>query len=206
MKKKDECAPTLFEEKKIFRSAALRARDALSEQQRRQKSSLITDRLYRMSRVQDACSWFVYVSFFSEVDTHSLLRRLLAEGRHVSVPCVDRPSNMMSASRLTSIEHDLAPGCFGIPEPVEGCLRPVESRTIDVVIVPGAAFAVDGFRLGYGGGYYDRFLKKCQAVTIGLAFDMQVVGRVPHDEQRDTPLDYIVTENRLIHCTGAGRG
>ncbi|MCX5899379.1 MAG: 5-formyltetrahydrofolate cyclo-ligase [Proteobacteria bacterium] len=171
-----------------------------------QNSSLITDRLYRMSRVQDACSWFVYVSFLSEVETYSLLRMLLADGRQVSVPCVDRSSLVMSASRLTSIEHDLAPGCFGIPEPAAGCLRPVGSRTIDVVIVPGAAFAVDGFRLGYGGGYYDRFLKNCPAVTIGLAFDMQVVDRVPHDVQRDVPLDYIVTEKRLIHCSSAGRG
>jgi 5-formyltetrahydrofolate cyclo-ligase len=206
MKKKDEYPAALIEEKKMFRSAALRARDALSEQQRRQNSSLITDRLYRMSSVQDACSWFVYVSFLSEVETYSLLRMLLAEGKHVCVPCVDRSSLVMSASRLTSIEHDLAPGCFGIPEPAAGCLRPVESRTIDVVIVPGAAFAVDGFRLGYGGGYYDRFLKNCPAVTIGLAFDMQVVDRVPHDAQRDVPLDYIVTEKRLIHCASAGKG
>jgi 5-formyltetrahydrofolate cyclo-ligase len=75
-----------------------------------------------------------------------------------------------------------------------------------VVIAPGAAFATDGFRIGYGGGYYDRFLKNCPAVTIGLAFDMQVVDRVPHDVQRDVPLDYIVTEKRLIHCTSAVRG
>jgi 5-formyltetrahydrofolate cyclo-ligase len=205
MKNKDDYPTALLAEKKIFRRAALRARDALSEQQRRQKSSLIMERMYRLPLVKDACSWFVYVSFSSEVETHSLLSTLLADGKHVSVPCVDRSSHMMSASRLTSIEHDLAPGGFGILEPAVGCLRPVESSTIDVVIVPGSAFSVDGFRLGYGGGYYDRFLKNCPAVTIGLAFDMQVVGRVPHDQQHDVPLDYIVTEKRLIDCTSAAR-
>ncbi len=149
---------------------------------------------------------FVYVSFASEVETHSLIRMLLEEGKHVSVPCIDRPSKIMAASRIKSMEHDLAPGCFGILEPVQGCLHPVEANTIDVVIVPGAAFATDGFRIGYGGGYYDRFLKNCPAVTIGIAFDMQVVEQVPHDARWDVPLDYIITECRIIQPSPVGLG
>ena len=200
MKTTDPYIKDLFKQKKAFRSAALSARDLLSVEQRRQKSSLITGRLCMMSAVRDASSLFVYVSFRSEVETHSLIELLLAEGKRVSVPIVDPSTKTMSASLVTSLVHDLVPGSYGILEPAQGCLHPVESSTIDVAIVPGAAFAADGFRIGYGGGYYDGFLKKCRAVTIGLAFDMQVVDLVPQDGQWDEPLDYVVTETRLIDC------
>ncbi len=200
MKKNDLYPSSLFEQKKAFRIAALSSRDLISEEQRKQKSILITGRLCGMSAVKDACLWFVYVSFRSEVETRSLIELLLAEGKHVSVPSIDRSTKTMSASLVTSMESDLVPGSLGILEPAAGRLKPVESSAIDVVIAPGAVFAIDGFRIGYGGGCYDRFLRKCPAVTIGLAFDMQVVGHVPHDERWDAPLDYIVTETRLIEC------
>ena len=206
MKKKIDYPAKLFELKKNFRTAALRARDALSQQQRKLKSSLIQDRVYSMPVVQAVSSFFIYVSFASEVETHSLIRLLLGEGKHVSVPLVDRASKHMTASLIKSIEHDLAPGCFGILEPAPGCLCPVKAKTIDVVIVPGVAFTTDGFRIGYGGGYYDRFLKNCPAVTIGIAFDMQVVEQIPYDARWDVPLDYVVTESRIIQSIPAVTG
>jgi 5-formyltetrahydrofolate cyclo-ligase len=184
--------------KKQVRTATLQARDALAEADRREKSDRILNRLSAMPVARDARSWFIYVSFASEVETRGLIRRLLAEGKNVCVPLVDRSSKVMMPSRITSFEHDLAPGCFGIPEPVPGHRHPVKNSEIDIVIVPGAAFSEDGFRIGYGGGYYDRFLKNCPAVTIGIAFDMQVVEQVPHDAERDMPVKYIVTENRVI--------
>ena len=199
MEKKEDYLAKFFELKKQFRASALRVRDALAETDRREKSLLIMDRLSGMPVVQEARSWFVYVSFSSEVGTHGLIRNLLAAGKYVCVPAVDMSSKVMTPSRIASLEHDLAPGCFGILEPAPGCLHPVEIKTIDVVIVPGAAFFEDGFRIGYGGGYYDRFLKNCPAVTIGLAFDMQVVEQVPHDARWDVPLDYVVTDNALYN-------
>jgi len=201
MNKKIDSPAKLFELKKNCRTAALHARDALSEQQRKLKSSLIQDRVYSIPVVQESRSFFIYVSFASEVETHGLIRLLLEEGKHVSVPLVDRASKHMTASLIESIEHDLAPGCFGILEPAPGCIRPVEEKTIDVVIVPGAAFTIDGFRIGYGGGYYDRFLKKCPAVSIGIAFDMQVVDQIPHDVRWDVPIDHVVTESRIMQQT-----
>ena len=205
MKKIDPYPVALFEQKKAFRSSALRARDLLSAEQRREKSNLITQRLFQMSTVQDACSWFVYVSFRSEVETRSLIGLLLAEGKRVSVPSVDPSTKTMSASLLTSMEHDLVPGSIGILEPAPGRLSPVESSMIDVAIVPGSAFAVDGFRIGYGGGYYDCFLRNCPAVTIGIAYDIQVADSIPHDVRWDMPLDFLVTETRLFDCKSLQR-
>jgi 5-formyltetrahydrofolate cyclo-ligase len=198
MEHKDDDSAKLCMLKTQFRAAALHARDALEKVKRREKSRFILERLCGMSLVQSASVFFVYVSFSSEVETHGLIRKLLDEGKRVCVPCVDRESKQMRASLITSMAHDLAPGCFGILEPAPGCLHPVEVETIDIVIVPGAAFTADGFRIGYGGGYYDRFLKNCPAVSIGIAFDMQVVGSIPFDVRLDVPLEYVVTESRII--------
>lgn len=206
MKKKGDAQDKLFELKNNFRTAALRSRDALSGQQRKLKSSLILERLCSMRVVQESSLFFVYVSFASEVDTHGFIRMLLVKGKRVCVPSVDRVSKIMTASLITSMEHDLAPGCFGILEPAPGCIHPVEATTIQAVIVPGVCFANDGFRIGYGGGYYDRFLKNCPAVTIGLAFDMQVFDRVPHDVRGDVPLEYVVTESSIIAAELTGTG
>jgi 5-formyltetrahydrofolate cyclo-ligase len=203
MEEIDYYTTKLFELKKQFRASALRSRDALAEADRSKKSRLIMERLSGMPAAGDARTWFVYVSFASEVDTRGLIRRLLAEGKAVCVPSVDRASKVMTPSRIASLERDLAPGCFGIPEPAPGCLHPVKKSEIDIVIVPGAAFSTDGFRIGYGGGYYDRFLKDCPAASIGLAFEIQVFGRVPHDVQRDMPVGCIVTENRIIRSGSA---
>ena len=132
MKKNDLYPSSLFEQKKAFRIAALSSRDLISEEQRKQKSILITGRLCGMSAVKDACLWFVYVSFRSEVETRSLIELLLAEGKHVSVPSIDRSTKTMSASLVTSMESDLVPGSLGILEPAAGRLKPVESRQPDV--------------------------------------------------------------------------
>lgn len=191
-------------EKKLLRAKALRSRDELLAAERCEKSLRIIDRLFALPGIRDLQCWFVYVSFKSEVETHGLIRRLLAEGKKVAVPCIDRAKNIIAPSRIGDFDLDLAPGSLGIREPKPGRLEPVASGDIDIVIAPGAAFAADGSRIGYGGGYYDRFFKSCEAVSIGLAYDMQVFDRIACDALRDMPLSYIVTESRLIRCTASG--
>ena len=189
-------------QKKDFRAKALRARNELTPENRREKSRLIIERLYGMPALKYFRSWFVYVSFKTEVETHGLIHRLLSAGKHVSVPIIDSAANTMTASHITDFEHDLAPGSMGILEPKPGCLEPVAGGGIDIVIAPGAAFAPDGYRVGYGGGYYDRFLSACAAPAVGLAYDVQIFDRVPHDAAHDIPLACIITESRLIDCRG----
>ena len=89
-------------------------------------------------------------------------------------------------------------GKFGIPEPME--LMKVSYKSIDAVIVPGVAFDKNGYRIGFGFGHYDKFLKKTpHAVKIGLAFEFQIVDSVPKEEH-DVPVDFIITEKRVIDC------
>ena len=104
----------------------------------------------------------------------------------------------MEAFVTTDPTTDLVPGRYDIPEPREG-LAPVDPAVIDVVIVPGSAFDRAGGRIGYGGGFYDGFLRRLRpaAPRIGIGFEAQLVERVPR-EAHDLCVDLVVTEARTI--------
>jgi 5-formyltetrahydrofolate cyclo-ligase len=198
----NDAAQLLAQRKKEFRARALRIRDGLSEQQRSEKSRRLIERIIEIPAAGTAGCWFVYVSFKSEVQTQDLIRRLLQQGKTVCVPVIDAPKKAMMACLLTDPGLDLAPGYKGIPEPLpDRRQRLVAENLIDIVIAPGAAFSEDGSRIGYGGGYYDRFLSNCRALTVGLAFEAQLFDHVPRDCTRDIRINHIVTESRIINCT-----
>jgi 5-formyltetrahydrofolate cyclo-ligase len=107
----------------------------------------------------------------------------------------------MMASRIMNLDGDLRMGNYNILEPREECLRPVSPERLDVVLMPGVAFDLTGGRLGYGGGYYDRFLESCspRCLLIALAFELQIVEHVPCADH-DIHIHKIVTEKRVIDC------
>lgn len=129
----------------------------------------------------------------NEVNTQPLIETLLAEGRTVLVPIAGK-DRILNWSRIESM-HELAPARFGILEPRPEFLRITNPPDDSVAIVPGIAFQPDGYRIGYGGGFYDRFLAHYAGVSIGLAFDVQIVESFPI-EAHDVPLHYIVTESQ----------
>ncbi|VVB52723.1 5-formyltetrahydrofolate cyclo-ligase family protein [uncultured archaeon] len=138
-----------------------------------------------------------YVSFGSEVETVSLIKREVAEGvKKVIVPYVD--GSNLGWVHVTDFS-DLAPGKYGILEPKKELRRaqPADITSADVVIVPGLAWAPHkrGFaRIGYGKGFYDRALSKINAPTIGVAFKEQVVPHIPVEES-DMTVDYLVSDD-----------
>ncbi len=131
----------------------------------------------------------------NEVDTHTLIRDLLARRATVLVP-VTQPGRVLVWSQLHELE-DLAPGRFGILEPKQECLRLVPPPKGGVVIVPGVVFSTDCRRIGYGGGYFDRFLAQYEGTSIGLAFDCQIADDWV-SEPHDIPVDFVVTESQLF--------
>lgn len=145
--------------------------------------------------------FFIYCSYQSEVDTLMLLQRCLAEGKSVSVPLTVPQKSELLAVAITDPAIELSPGYKGIPEPSPSLaeLRRVSPQSIDIAIIPGAVFDRSGYRLGYGGGYYDRFLvtKAPQAYRIGLAFSLQLVNRIPA-LSHDAPLDMLITEKDVF--------
>jgi 5-formyltetrahydrofolate cyclo-ligase len=181
-----------------LRTEILTARDGLPPEERQQKSRAITEHLLALPEFAKVRHVFAYVGFRSEVETLPLIVHCLKKGVTVSVPLTLPAEHRLLPYAVTDPDRDLAPGYCGILEPLPN-LPPMDPASIEVVVTPGSVFDARGGRLGYGGGYYDRFLQNAapQALRIGLAFDLQVVKAVPlksHDQQ----LDYLITETRTI--------
>jgi 5-formyltetrahydrofolate cyclo-ligase len=167
----------------------------------RMKSAAIWERLSVLGEFATAAQSLIYVSQATEVDTRGLIQQLLAMGRRVCVPWFDGAKKRYVASELHDFALDLRSGQFGILEPKPDAVRPVSGDGINAALVPGLAFDETGNRLGRGMGYFDRVLQGVRGVKIALTYDFQVVNEVPA-EAHDTPVDFIVTEKRMIKTRG----
>lgn len=140
----------------------------------------------------------VYVSKPPEVDTIPLIRYLLQQDVNVVVPIIERETRTLRLSYLKDTE-DLVISTFLVPEPIWNEI-PARGEELEVVVVPLLAFDRTGHRLGYGAGYYDRFLSLYpQAKKIGMGYSCQEIGSVPADDN-DVAMDMIVTEREIISC------
>lgn len=178
--------------KNELRKHFLSLRDNIAESQREIFNASITRALLSHDKFQDSKVIFTYVSFRSEVDTLTLIDRAFELGKRVFVPVVNTAERNMHAAEIFS-KQDLKSGYKGILEPAFD--TPVADVVeIDLAIIPGAVFDYKGYRIGYGGGYYDRFLPQLSshAFFMGLAFPNQMVERVP-TEKHDVPLHQILT-------------
>ena len=194
----------MSENARELKKETLRLRDALSLELQEQKSNHITERVLRMDRLQQAETVFIYVDFRSEVKTRELIKKLQDMGKRVVVPVTLLEERDLLPVQITNMEQDLAPGYASILEPVETIrsTRYVSPEKIDIIFLPGSVFDESGGRMGYGGGFYDRFVsgKAPQAQRIGLCYELQVVKRAPlqdHDERMDS----IITEERVIYSS-----
>jgi 5-formyltetrahydrofolate cyclo-ligase len=149
---------------------------------------------------------FIYVNFRSEVETMELIKRCINQGIRVAVPLVDASAVCMIPLLISDPERDLRAGYYNIPEPDPKKSLRLEADEIDAAVIPGSVFDIHGGRLGYGGGYYDRFLLNDapQAKRIGFAFELQVVDNVPL-EPHDQPLDILITEKRIVNIPRSTR-
>lgn len=185
---------------RMLRKTVLARRDTLTAVERDEKSKLIIANLTTLPLIQQASDFLVYVDFRSEVRTVSFITQCLQINKNVSVPLTGVTEKTLQAIKITDVVNDLKPGYCGIPEPIPGIRQTAvtDPSGIDVVIVPGSVFDRQGGRLGYGGGYYDRFLALSapQAKRIGLAFELQVVDAIqlqPHDQK----MDWLITEKKI---------
>lgn len=190
-------------DRNALRKKILGKRDELPKAVRAEKSRLILERLWDIEEVARAGTIMIYVNFRSEVETYPLFAICRQKGIRVTVPLTLTETSTLVPYPVEDPERDLRPGYCGIPEPDDRRLFPCEPEEIDVVVVPGAVFDPGGGRLGYGGGYYDRFLahRTPRALRVALAFEMQVLDKVPvmeHDER----MHYIVTEKLLRQVKG----
>ncbi len=181
----------------------LASRDALDPDSRRRWSELVGQRLFALEEFSRSSMVLFYFSFRSEVDTRQLIEQAMAQGRTVCLPRSLVTEKELEVYQVDDLESQVAAGAYGIQEPVPGRARLVDPSSLELVLVPGSAFDLRCGRLGYGGGYYDRFLstRASQALRVGLAYSVQVVERLPllpHDQ----PLDLLITEKEVIRCPG----
>jgi len=182
--------------KKRIREEILSRRDREPEDIRRKKSQKIKKRLFSLKEFKEAHTILSYYSKESEVETEEMMEEALRKGKRVLLPKVRERE--ICLGEIKDLEKDLEKGRFGILEPKE-TYRKTTPRGIDLVILPGIAFDLKGERIGYGKGYYDRFLKKFPRTIplIGLAYDFQVVNHPP-GERYGRRVWKIITETRII--------
>ncbi len=158
-----------------------------------EKSRIIARNLFESDEFKRAESVFIYVSLAKEVGTAEIIKRSLDEGKRVFVPVTDGDE-----MRLVPIDKNtkFKKGELGISVPVA---EPVADVLVDIAIVPGLGFDMSGGRMGFGKGYYDRFLSKSLAKKIGLCFSELVVDEIAVDTH-DVPMDMLVTEEGIFHC------
>ncbi len=173
-------------------------RDAMSPEERREKSERIRARLFNTPWYRDAASLFTFMNFRSEVETLPIIMDALQAGKQVMLPRIDTKKREMQAVVIEG-PGSLIINSMGIREPAPE-LPPYEGA-VDLLLAPGLAFDLQGYRLGYGGGYYDRFLGTRQVKrSVGLAFEVQIGPQLPHDRS-DVRLNHLITEKRLISFT-----
>lgn len=180
------------------RKALLAGRDALPAAARADLSRRITQRLLALPALSAARTVLAYASFGSEFDTSALVDALLAAGKRLALPRVDREARRLELFFVTSVQRDLEPGVWGIREPAPERCRPATLDEIDLVLTPGVAFSPRCERLGYGGGYYDQLLAGQPAglFTVAAAFELQLVPDLPLGPA-DVPVDLVVTETAI---------
>ncbi|WP_018923765.1 5-formyltetrahydrofolate cyclo-ligase [Salsuginibacillus kocurii] len=140
----------------------------------------------------------ITVATNQEVATMPLILSALQEGKRVALPAVDKGGHMLHFYFIDDLT-DIQTGFAGIKEPRRANEKQVNSDDIDLLIVPGFAFTNDGYRIGYGGGYYDRFLANWNGITCSFVFPFQTNIAFPVEEH-DIPVQYLVCEDGLRKC------
>jgi 5-formyltetrahydrofolate cyclo-ligase len=186
--------------KAALRQKAKEVRLLLSPSQIADYSRSITERL--LDILDGFATVMVYVAKAPEVSTSGLIAELNRRGVRVVVPIIERETHTLRLSYLPD-PSVLVPSTFNVPEPI-GHELPARPEDVEVVVLPMLAFDAEGNRLGYGAGYYDRFLCRYpHPQKIGIAFSCQQAESIPTD-QNDVKMDWIVTEKGTNQPNGSG--
>ncbi len=178
--------------KEGLRREVLKKRRSLSEEERSSRDIRIRERLRNLPEFRTAKKILMFYPAKGEPDITPLLEEVLREGRSLFLPKVE--GERIKAVRVRKLS-ELSEGSFGIPEPAGG--EEIDPSSLEAVVVPGVVFDRSCYRIGFGRGYYDRFLPLVKAPKIGVAYSFQVFGEVPRDPW-DVPLDLIVTDTEVI--------
>lgn len=183
---------TIAEQKQDLRNKVLDRRISISKEEWRKLSAAVSNRLKELDVFKEASVVHTYVSMNerNEVDTHPLLHELLASGKEVWVPVTDFDEQVLRHVRLRDY-NELSMNKWGVLEPSAD--KATDLPAADLILVPMSAADRNGNRLGYGKGYYDKFLQHSDALKAGLVFDTFIYEEIPSDHF-DIKMDLIISE------------
>jgi 5-formyltetrahydrofolate cyclo-ligase len=186
--------------KAALRKAIRAETRAVSASERAAASAQICLRLQQQPVWREARTILFYAPLPEEPDVWPLLAQALSEGKRAALPRYVAAGDTYEACQVSDAQHDLRTGRFGLPEPVTACSS-LDLKQLDLTLVPGVAFALNGNRLGRGKGYYDRLLEKIPGCKCGVAFDWQLKVDIP-TEGHDVRLNCILTPTRWQEGAG----
>jgi 5-formyltetrahydrofolate cyclo-ligase len=182
--------------KRALRNQMRKLLGQMSPGARAEGSTQVCSKLKQQTAWREAELILFFAPLREEVDVWPLLVSALTSSRKAALPRFDAACNSYVPCLIEDLTQDLVSGKFGIREPAPHCAT-IPAGSVDLILIPAAAFDLRGYRLGRGRGFYDRLLASVGGKKWGVAFDEQVVSTVP-DEPHDVPLDCLVTPTRWI--------
>ena len=177
-------------DKKSLRREIGEKKRALTALEVQERSRILAQRLYATAQYRQAKSLYAYLSFNQEVRTNPIIERAWADGKQVALPKV--MGREMAFIWIDSFDGLAPQGAYNITEPIED--GPVADDEAALVLMPGLAFDPQGHRVGYGGGYYDRFLEaEPRHPLVALCYDFQLLPHLETDAH-DVPVDLVITD------------
>ncbi|MDR0880465.1 MAG: 5-formyltetrahydrofolate cyclo-ligase [Clostridioides sp.] len=180
--------------KKLLRQKFIKRREDMSPESVKVSCDIITEKLLSLEELKSSQNIMLYLDYRNEVIMDGLILKLLSLGKNVYAPISVKADRRLIVAQITNLTSDIRIGAYGIREPKEDCPT-VDPKLLDLVIVPGVAFDLENYRMGYGAGYYDRFLEELRpdAHTVSAVYSWQFVDEVPRDEH-DKSVDLIVSD------------
>ncbi|MED0688055.1 5-formyltetrahydrofolate cyclo-ligase [Anoxybacillus ayderensis] len=185
-------------EKKQLRQQMKQRLLHMTKEERKKKENVIHDILFQQHGWQKAHMIGITISRQIEVDTICIIERAWQEGKKVAIPKCNVTTKQMTFRKIDCFQQ-IERTFFDLYEPIVEETKEVQKHEIDLIFVPGLAFVRGGYRLGYGGGYYDRYLVDFPNDTLSLAYDCQIVSTLPI-EQHDIPVQKMITNEGIIIC------
>lgn len=187
-------------DKTIIRKNVLNARKNMQTNEVLKNSEDIFKNLVESNVLLNYNNILVYADFKNEVKTGQIIQYLRNNLKNVYLPVCNIKEHTFEVSKINFDNFETKTNCYGIEEPIA---KVSNSQIIDCAIVPGVAFGINGNRIGFGGGYYDKFFEKRKNVfKIGICYEFQICD-YSQSEKHDIPMNMLITEKRVIHCRNA---
>lgn len=188
------------EKKENLRKNLLKKRSEVFAKKGDKSSKKIKNKLLNLKELKYSNNILAYVSYKSEVKTDELINDLLKMSKNIYAPYCIKEEKRMEIVKITDPENELKKGAYGIKEPKKSLRNNnANIKNLDLVLVPAVAFSKSGYRIGYGGGYYDRFLNRLddKAISVGINYDELVLEELPK-EDHDLAVNIVLSDKRNI--------